>query len=130
MPHFTDFESFLNGDIKGKKIGIPREYRLDGMSNEIEKLWSDGMKMLEEAGLVENKDGQLSLTPKAIRKLGQNALGDLYRQLSPSCNYTIVISQKAIPHKEKTKKLRKCKFFRIYLEEVNVRRCSTKSTSR
>ena len=38
--------------------------------------------MLEEAGLVENKDGQLSLTPKAIRKLGQNALGDLYRQLS------------------------------------------------
>ena len=45
-----DFESFLNGDIKGKKIGIPREYRLDGMSNEIEKLWSDGMKMLEEAG--------------------------------------------------------------------------------
>ena len=50
LPHFTDFESFLNGDIKGKKIGIPREYRLDGMSNEIEKLWSDGMKMLEEAG--------------------------------------------------------------------------------
>ena len=45
-----DFESFLNGDIKGKKIGIPREYRLDGMSNEIEKLWFNGMKMLEEAG--------------------------------------------------------------------------------
>lgn len=45
-----DFESFLTGDIKGKKIGIPREYRLDGMSNEIEELWSDGMKMLEEAG--------------------------------------------------------------------------------
>ena len=33
-------------------------------------------------------------------------------------------------YKEKTKKLRNCKFFRIYLEEVNVRRCSTKSTSR
>ena len=39
-------------------------------------------KMLEESGLVESKEGQLSLTPKAIRKLGQNALADLYRRIS------------------------------------------------
>ena len=43
---------------------------------------SEMSKMLEEAGLVENKDGQLSLTPKAIRRLGQNALGDLYRRIT------------------------------------------------
>jgi aspartyl/glutamyl-tRNA(Asn/Gln) amidotransferase subunit A (EC 6.3.5.-) len=45
-----DFESALCGDIRGKKIGIPREYRLDGMPDEIEKLWSDGAAMLRDAG--------------------------------------------------------------------------------
>ncbi len=39
-------------------------------------------RLLEEAGLVTNEAGRLALTPKAIRKLGQNALGDLYRKLS------------------------------------------------
>ncbi len=32
----------LSKNIKGKKIGIPKEYRVDGMSEEIEKLWEDG----------------------------------------------------------------------------------------
>ena len=45
-----DFEAALTGDIRGKKIGIPREYRMDGMPAEIEKLWSDGAAMLKEAG--------------------------------------------------------------------------------
>ncbi|MEM9477136.1 MAG: Asp-tRNA(Asn)/Glu-tRNA(Gln) amidotransferase subunit GatA [Pseudomonadota bacterium] len=45
-----DFEAMLTGDIKGKTIGIPREYRLDGMPGEIEALWAEGCKMLEEAG--------------------------------------------------------------------------------
>ncbi|MCA8867759.1 MAG: Asp-tRNA(Asn)/Glu-tRNA(Gln) amidotransferase subunit GatA [Rhodobacteraceae bacterium] len=45
-----DFESALNGDIRGKMIGIPKEYRLDGMPDEIEKLWSDGAAMLRDAG--------------------------------------------------------------------------------
>ena len=31
-----DFEAMLTGDIRGKKIGIPREYRMDGMPDEIE----------------------------------------------------------------------------------------------
>ena len=34
-----NFETMLTGDIKGKTIGITKEYRLDGMPNEIEKLW-------------------------------------------------------------------------------------------
>ncbi|MHA7874459.1 Asp-tRNA(Asn)/Glu-tRNA(Gln) amidotransferase subunit GatA [Roseivivax sp.] len=45
-----DFEAMLTGDIKGKTIGIPREYRLDGMPEEIEALWAEGRKMLEDAG--------------------------------------------------------------------------------
>ena len=45
-----DFEAMLTGDIKGKKIGIPKEYRMDGMPGEIEKLWSDGAEILKAAG--------------------------------------------------------------------------------
>ncbi|WP_323005533.1 Asp-tRNA(Asn)/Glu-tRNA(Gln) amidotransferase subunit GatA [Pseudorhodobacter sp.] len=45
-----DFEAALTGDIRGKKIGIPHEYRMDGMPAEIEKLWADGTAMLKDAG--------------------------------------------------------------------------------
>jgi aspartyl-tRNA(Asn)/glutamyl-tRNA(Gln) amidotransferase subunit A len=45
-----NFEAMLTGDIKGKKIGIPKEYRMDGMPAEIEKLWADGAAMLKDAG--------------------------------------------------------------------------------
>jgi aspartyl-tRNA(Asn)/glutamyl-tRNA(Gln) amidotransferase subunit A len=45
-----NFEAALTGDIRGKKIGIPKEYRLDGMPDEIEKLWSQGTEMLRDAG--------------------------------------------------------------------------------
>ncbi len=50
-----NFEAMLTGDIKGKRIGIPKEYRLDGMPSEIEKLWADGTDMLRQAGAkIEN----------------------------------------------------------------------------
>jgi aspartyl-tRNA(Asn)/glutamyl-tRNA(Gln) amidotransferase subunit A len=45
-----DFEAALTGDIRGKQIGIPREYRLDGMPAEIAALWDRGMDMLRDAG--------------------------------------------------------------------------------
>ena len=45
-----NFEAMLTGNIKNKKIGIPREYRLDGMSPQIESLWKDGADMLRNAG--------------------------------------------------------------------------------
>ncbi|AXX97285.1 Asp-tRNA(Asn)/Glu-tRNA(Gln) amidotransferase subunit GatA [Profundibacter amoris] len=45
-----NFEAALTGDIKGKKIGIPKEYRMDGMPAEIGKLWEDGTAMLKDAG--------------------------------------------------------------------------------
>ncbi|TDT77107.1 aspartyl/glutamyl-tRNA(Asn/Gln) amidotransferase subunit A [Litoreibacter halocynthiae] len=45
-----DFEAALTGDIRGKKIGIPKEYRMEGMPPEIEQLWADGTAMLKDAG--------------------------------------------------------------------------------
>jgi aspartyl-tRNA(Asn)/glutamyl-tRNA(Gln) amidotransferase subunit A len=45
-----DFEAALTGDIRGKRIGIPREYRMEGMPQEIEDLWSKGRDMLADAG--------------------------------------------------------------------------------
>ena len=45
-----DFEAALTGDIRGKRIGIPREYRVDGMPAEIDALWHQGAEMLRDAG--------------------------------------------------------------------------------
>ncbi|MDA3038033.1 MAG: hypothetical protein O3C27_00655 [Actinomycetota bacterium] len=41
-------------------------------------------KMLEESGLIQNKEGRLELTPRGLRRLGQQALGDLFSKLDPS----------------------------------------------
>jgi aspartyl-tRNA(Asn)/glutamyl-tRNA(Gln) amidotransferase subunit A len=40
----------LNPDLRGKKIGIPKEYRVDGMSAEIEQLWQRGIDWAKDAG--------------------------------------------------------------------------------
>ncbi|MFZ9180460.1 MAG: Asp-tRNA(Asn)/Glu-tRNA(Gln) amidotransferase subunit GatA [Rickettsiales bacterium] len=45
-----DFAKLLNSNVKGLKIGIPNEYRVDNMPIEIEKLWENGIEMLKKAG--------------------------------------------------------------------------------
>ena len=45
-----DWVSACGASIKGMKIGIPKEYTVDGMPKEIEDLWQQGMKWLEAAG--------------------------------------------------------------------------------
>ncbi len=45
-----DFAGGLSGDLRGKKIGVPREYRVEGMPAGIEALWSRGADMLRDAG--------------------------------------------------------------------------------
>ncbi|MGR3540605.1 MAG: Asp-tRNA(Asn)/Glu-tRNA(Gln) amidotransferase subunit GatA [Hasllibacter sp.] len=60
-----DFEAMLGRDIAGKVIGIPKEYRLDGMPDEIEALWAEGRKMLEDAG-AEIRDITLPHTKYAL----------------------------------------------------------------
>lgn len=45
-----NFEAALTGDIRGLKVGIPAEYRLDGMPKEIEAVWDKGIEWLKAAG--------------------------------------------------------------------------------
>ncbi len=45
-----DYEAALTGDIRGMKVGIPKEYRVDGMPGEIERQWEKGAALLREAG--------------------------------------------------------------------------------
>jgi aspartyl-tRNA(Asn)/glutamyl-tRNA(Gln) amidotransferase subunit A len=45
-----DYEAALGRSVKGMKIGVPREYRVDGMADEIEALWRRGAAWLEAAG--------------------------------------------------------------------------------
>jgi aspartyl-tRNA(Asn)/glutamyl-tRNA(Gln) amidotransferase subunit A len=45
-----NFESAMNGNIKGLRIGIPTEYRLDGLSSEVDNLWQQGVDLLKQAG--------------------------------------------------------------------------------
>ena len=45
-----DYELAIGKSIKNMKIGIPKEYRIDGMPDEIEKLWKEGIAMMKDAG--------------------------------------------------------------------------------
>jgi len=45
-----DYESALEGGIKGLKVGIPKEYRIDGMPAEIDALWQKGAEWLKAQG--------------------------------------------------------------------------------
>jgi len=45
-----DFPSSVGQSVKGLRLGVPKEYRVDGMPAEIEKLWADGIAWLKEAG--------------------------------------------------------------------------------
>ncbi|MDO8799539.1 Asp-tRNA(Asn)/Glu-tRNA(Gln) amidotransferase subunit GatA [Phenylobacterium sp.] len=45
-----DFPAFVGKSVKGLRIGIPKEYRVDGMPAEIEQLWEKGIAWLKDAG--------------------------------------------------------------------------------
>ena len=45
-----NWEAALSADLRGKKVGIPKEYRVDGMPSEIEALWQQGIDWLKDAG--------------------------------------------------------------------------------
>ena len=44
------WEAGLSADLRGKKVGIPREYRIDGIDAEVAKSWDDGIAWLKDAG--------------------------------------------------------------------------------
>jgi len=45
-----NFELALTGDVKGMRVGVPKEYKLEGMPSEIEGLWEKGIEILKAAG--------------------------------------------------------------------------------
>lgn len=47
VPHYA---GLLSADLRGKRIGIPREYRVDGMDSAIAALWDEGARWLKDAG--------------------------------------------------------------------------------
>ena len=47
-----NFSENLNIDLKGKKIGIPKEYTIDGISDEINEVWEQAIKSLEQKGAI------------------------------------------------------------------------------
>ena len=60
-----DFEAALTGDIRGLHVGIPKEYRVDGMPGEIEALWKQGVEWLRGAG-AEPVEISLPMTKYAL----------------------------------------------------------------
>jgi aspartyl-tRNA(Asn)/glutamyl-tRNA(Gln) amidotransferase subunit A len=60
-----DYEAALTGDIRGLRVGIPKEYRVDGMPEEIEALWQEGIDWLKAAG-AEIKEISLPHTKYAL----------------------------------------------------------------
>ncbi|MBH62899.1 MAG: Asp-tRNA(Asn)/Glu-tRNA(Gln) amidotransferase GatCAB subunit A [Alphaproteobacteria bacterium] len=60
-----NFEAVLGGDIKGLRVGIPSEYRMDGLPTEIDALWQQGIRWLEDAG-AETREVALPHTNYAL----------------------------------------------------------------
>ncbi len=60
-----DYERALTGDIRGLRVGIPREYRADGMAGEIETLWQQGADWLRDGG-AEPVEISLTMTRYAL----------------------------------------------------------------
>src|SRR6185369_17242184 len=48
--HVPDFASYVGKSVKGLRIGVPKEYRLDGIPDEIAALWDEGVAWLKAAG--------------------------------------------------------------------------------
>jgi uncharacterized protein with von Willebrand factor type A (vWA) domain len=68
------------GQLTEVDLDQARELLGDEAARSLEQL-ARLAKMLEEAGLIEQREGRMELTPKGIRRIGQRALGDLFRRL-------------------------------------------------
>ncbi len=69
------------GQLAEADMDRVRDLLGDDAARSLERL-AELTKMLEQAGLIEQKEGRLELTPKGLRKIGSNALRDLFSKLS------------------------------------------------
>jgi aspartyl-tRNA(Asn)/glutamyl-tRNA(Gln) amidotransferase subunit A len=60
-----DYEKAVGSSVRGKRIGIPKEYRVPGMAAEIEALWQQGVRWLKDAG-AQTVDISLPMTKYAL----------------------------------------------------------------
>ena len=74
-----------------------RELLGDDAARSLDRL-ADLTKLMQEAGLIDNKEGRLTLSPRAIRKLGANALRDLFGSLRKDMVGQHVIDQTGFGH--------------------------------
>ena len=79
-------ENLLKGTVNPgalAEVDLDRARELvgDDVANSMERM-ADLAKMLQEAGLVDQREGRLELTPEGIRRLGKNALAQLFKKLS------------------------------------------------
>ena len=80
-----DLEHFLGqasqpGELAEVDLDRARELLGDDAARSLERL-AELAKMLEEAGLIEQREGRLELTPRGLRAIGQKALSDLFRKM-------------------------------------------------
>jgi uncharacterized protein with von Willebrand factor type A (vWA) domain len=68
------------GELAEVDIDRARELLGDDAARSLERL-AELARMLEDAGLIEQREGRLELTPRGIRAIGNKALGDLFRKL-------------------------------------------------
>ena len=68
------------GALRDIDLDRVRQLLGDNAADSLERM-SEITKMLTDAGLVEQREGRLELTPKGMRRLGQNALAQLFRKL-------------------------------------------------
>ena len=69
------------GALADADIGPARDILGDDGARSLERL-AELAKLLEDAGLVEQREGRLELTPRGMRRIGQNALRDLFARLA------------------------------------------------
>ena len=69
------------GALADVDLDAARDLLGDQAAESLERL-ADLAKMLEDAGLIEQREGRLELTPRGLRQIGQNALADLFSHLA------------------------------------------------
>ena len=72
-----DYEAAVGRSVKGLTIGIPKEYRLDGMNAEIEALWAQGRRMAARRRREDRRRQPAQHAPCAARLLHRRAGGGL-----------------------------------------------------
>jgi uncharacterized protein with von Willebrand factor type A (vWA) domain len=89
MDHLGDIDQLENllrsasspGALADVDVDRARDLLGDAAASSLDRL-SQLAKMLEEAGLIEQREGRYELTPRGMRRIGQNALSDLFSKLA------------------------------------------------